>query len=84
MPGRGPLHINRDVARHRHASRRPGRVVATTVGSLFPGWSSSSSDADGNVVAAGEVGTVRMRSAAAMRGYVGRGHTDRREGHERR
>jgi len=45
--------------------------VATTVGRPVPGVSLAIVDGDGRYVAAGEVGRVRLRSAAVMRGYWG-------------
>ncbi len=51
----------------------PDDVVATTVGRAVQGVELEVVDEAGNPVAVGEVGTVRMRSAAGMRGYVGRG-----------
>lgn len=44
-------------------------VVATTVGRPVPGVELSLVDGTGRPVAAGEVGRVRLRSAAVMRGY---------------
>jgi acyl-CoA synthetase (AMP-forming)/AMP-acid ligase II len=46
-------------------------VVATTVGRPVGGVELSLVDGDGRRVAEGEVGTVRLRSAAVMRGYWG-------------
>jgi acyl-CoA synthetase (AMP-forming)/AMP-acid ligase II len=51
----------------------PDDVVATTVGRPVPGVELELTNEGGNAVPTGEVGSVRMRSAAAMRGYVGRG-----------
>ncbi|MFZ0665308.1 MAG: class I adenylate-forming enzyme family protein, partial [Acidimicrobiales bacterium] len=53
----------------------PDDVVATTVGRPVPGVELELVGADGSIVTSGEVGTVRMRSAAVMRGYVGSGST---------
>jgi acyl-CoA synthetase (AMP-forming)/AMP-acid ligase II len=53
----------------------PDDVVATTVGRPVPGVELELVDDTGSVVATGEVGTIRMRSAAGMRGYVGLGIT---------
>jgi acyl-CoA synthetase (AMP-forming)/AMP-acid ligase II len=47
--------------------------VATTVGRPVPGVELAIVDDDGTPVAAGEVGRVRLRSAAVMRGYWGQG-----------
>jgi acyl-CoA synthetase (AMP-forming)/AMP-acid ligase II len=47
------------------------RVVATTVGRPVPGVSIAVVDDRGEPVRTGEVGTVRLRSAAVMRGYWG-------------
>ncbi len=47
------------------------RVVATTVGRPVPGVSVAVVDDRGEPVGTGEVGTVRLRSAAVMRGYWG-------------
>ena len=52
-------------------------VVATSVGRPVPGVELSVVDDDGRPVAAGEVGRVRLRSAAVMRGYWG-GHRSAR------
>ena len=49
----------------------PDEVVATTVGRPVPGVQMAIADDDGRAVAAGEVGRVRLRSAAVMRGYWG-------------
>jgi acyl-CoA synthetase (AMP-forming)/AMP-acid ligase II len=49
----------------------PDEVVATTVGRPVPGVQLSIADDGGRVVPAGEVGRVRLRSAAVMRGYWG-------------
>ncbi len=46
-------------------------VVATTVGRPVPGVELEIVAADGAPVAPGEVGRVRLRSAAVLRGYVG-------------
>ncbi|HEY5025692.1 MAG TPA: AMP-binding protein [Acidimicrobiales bacterium] len=46
-------------------------VVATTVGRPVPGVELDVVDETGAAVPAGEVGRVRLRSAAVMRGYVG-------------
>ncbi len=46
-------------------------VVATSVGRPVPGVELSLVDDDGRPVTAGEVGRVRLRSAAVMRGYWG-------------
>ena len=51
----------------------PDEIVATTVGAPVSGVELELVGTDGQVVATGEVGTVRMRSEAAMRGYVGVG-----------
>ena len=51
----------------------PDEVVATTVGAPVAGVEVELVDGDGHVVPLGEVGTVRMRSAAQMRGYVSHG-----------
>jgi acyl-CoA synthetase (AMP-forming)/AMP-acid ligase II len=55
----------------------PDEVVATTVGRPVAGVELRLTDDDGEDVAAGTVGRVRLRSPAAMRGYwadaVGRG-----------
>lgn len=48
-------------------------VVCDTVGRPVPGVELSVVDGDGSLVAAGEVGRVRLRSGAAMRGYVATG-----------
>jgi acyl-CoA synthetase (AMP-forming)/AMP-acid ligase II len=53
---------------------RPGdadEVVALTVGRPVPGVEMLLVDGEGHAVAPGEVGRVRLRSAAVMRGYVG-------------
>ena len=47
--------------------------VATTVGRPVPGVELAIVDDEGRPVAAGSVGRVLLRSAAAMRGYWGRG-----------
>ncbi len=49
----------------------PDDVVATTVGRPVPGVELEVVDDDGQVVATGEVGRVRLRSGAVMRGYIG-------------
>ncbi len=49
----------------------PDEVVATTVGRPVPGVELEIVDDDGRAVAGGEVGRVRLRSGAVMRGYVG-------------
>ena len=49
----------------------PDEVVATTVGRPVPGVSLVVADEEGSPVAPGEVGRVRLRSAAVMRGYWG-------------
>ncbi len=49
----------------------PDTVVATTVGRPVPGVELSIVDDDGRPVPAGEVGRVRLRSAAVMNGYWG-------------
>jgi acyl-CoA synthetase (AMP-forming)/AMP-acid ligase II len=49
----------------------PDEVVATSVGRPVPGVELDVVDERGATVAGGEVGRVRLRSAAAMRGYVG-------------
>jgi acyl-CoA synthetase (AMP-forming)/AMP-acid ligase II len=46
-------------------------VVATTVGRPVPGVELEVVDDDGAPVTPGEVGRVRLRSAAGLRGYVG-------------
>ncbi|MGO9342510.1 MAG: class I adenylate-forming enzyme family protein [Acidimicrobiales bacterium] len=51
----------------------PDDIVATTVGRPVPGVELELVDDAGNAVPTGEVGKVRMRSAAGMRGYVGHG-----------
>lgn len=48
----------------------PDEVVATTVGRPVPGVELAIVDDDGGVVAPGEVGRVRLRSGATMRGYL--------------
>jgi acyl-CoA synthetase (AMP-forming)/AMP-acid ligase II len=53
----------------------PDEVVATTVGSPVAGVELQLVGLDRAEVPQGEVGTVRMRSVASMRGYVGRGTT---------
>ncbi len=49
----------------------PDEVVATTVGRPVPGVALTVVDDDGTVLPAGEVGRVRLRSDAVMRGYWG-------------
>ena len=49
----------------------PDEVVALTVGRPVPGVEMVLVDAAGAPVTLGEVGRVRLRSAAVMRGYVG-------------
>jgi acyl-CoA synthetase (AMP-forming)/AMP-acid ligase II len=49
----------------------PDDVVATTVGRPVPGVELEIVDDERRVVAAGDVGRVRLRSGAVMRGYVG-------------
>ncbi len=49
----------------------PDDVVATTVGRPVPGVELEVLREDGSPVAAGEVGRVRLRSPAVLRGYVG-------------
>jgi acyl-CoA synthetase (AMP-forming)/AMP-acid ligase II len=49
----------------------PDEVVATTVGRPVPGVALTVVDDAGAVLPAGEVGRVRLRSAAVMRGYWG-------------
>jgi acyl-CoA synthetase (AMP-forming)/AMP-acid ligase II len=49
----------------------PDEVVATTVGRPVSGVSLAVADDRGHPVATGAVGTVRLRSAAVMRGYWG-------------
>jgi acyl-CoA synthetase (AMP-forming)/AMP-acid ligase II len=49
----------------------PDDVVATTVGRPVPGVEMAVVDDRGQVTAAGEVGRVRLRSGAVMRGYLG-------------
>ncbi|HEX3980261.1 MAG TPA: class I adenylate-forming enzyme family protein [Acidimicrobiales bacterium] len=49
----------------------PDEVVATTVGRPVPGVQLSIADDGGRALPAGEVGRVRLRSAAVMRGYWG-------------
>lgn len=51
----------------------PDEVVATTVGRPVAGVELELVDTDGRLVPQGEVGTVRMRSGASMRGYVASG-----------
>jgi acyl-CoA synthetase (AMP-forming)/AMP-acid ligase II len=47
--------------------------VATTVGRPVPGVELAIVDDEGRTVPAGSIGRVRLRSAATMRGYWGRG-----------
>ena len=49
----------------------PDDVVATTVGRPVPGVDLTVVDDDGTPLPAGTIGRVRLRSAAAMVGYVG-------------
>ena len=49
----------------------PDEAVATTVGRPVPGVSLVVADDEGRSVPSGEVGRVRLRSAAVMRGYWG-------------
>jgi len=49
----------------------PDDVVATTVGRPVPGVELEVVDDGGQVVVTGEVGRVRLRSGAVMRGYIG-------------
>ena len=49
----------------------PDEAVATSVGRPVPGVALVVADDDGSPVPAGEVGRVRLRSAAVMRGYWG-------------
>jgi acyl-CoA synthetase (AMP-forming)/AMP-acid ligase II len=49
----------------------PDDVVATTVGRPVPGVELELVDEEGQIVATGDVGRVRLRSGAVMRGYVG-------------
>jgi acyl-CoA synthetase (AMP-forming)/AMP-acid ligase II len=49
----------------------PDEVVATTVGRPVPGVELTIADDDGRAVPSGDVGRVRLRSAAVMRGYWG-------------
>ena len=49
----------------------PAEAVALTVGRPVPGVAMELVDEAGTPVADGEVGRVRLRSAAVMRGYVG-------------
>jgi len=51
----------------------PDEVVATTVGRPVPGVELVVTDEAGGVLAAGDVGRVRIRSGAVMRGYWGPG-----------
>ena len=62
----------------------PDDVVATTVGRPVTGVELEVVDEDGNAVPAGEVGTVRMRSAAGHARLRRPRHPDRREGHATR
>lgn len=49
----------------------PAEAVATSVGRPVPGVELEIADDDGRVLACGEVGRVRLRSGAVMRGYWG-------------
>jgi acyl-CoA synthetase (AMP-forming)/AMP-acid ligase II len=49
----------------------PDDVVATTVGRPVPGVELALASETGDPVATGEVGRVRLRSGAVMRGYIG-------------
>jgi acyl-CoA synthetase (AMP-forming)/AMP-acid ligase II len=49
----------------------PDEVVASTVGRPVPGVSMMVADDDGRPLPVGQVGTVRLRSDAVMRGYWG-------------
>jgi acyl-CoA synthetase (AMP-forming)/AMP-acid ligase II len=49
----------------------PDEVVATTVGRPVPGVELELVGDEGRLAATGEVGRVRLRSGAVMRGYVG-------------
>jgi acyl-CoA synthetase (AMP-forming)/AMP-acid ligase II len=49
----------------------PDELVATTVGRPVPGVEMELVGEDGVVAAAGEIGRVRLRSGAVMRGYFG-------------
>jgi acyl-CoA synthetase (AMP-forming)/AMP-acid ligase II len=49
----------------------PDQVVAATVGRPVPGVSLEVADGQGRPVGRGEVGTVRLKSSAVMRGYWG-------------
>jgi acyl-CoA synthetase (AMP-forming)/AMP-acid ligase II len=49
----------------------PDEAVATTVGRPVPGVELAVADDGGALVSVGEVGRVRLRSAAVMRGYWG-------------
>jgi acyl-CoA synthetase (AMP-forming)/AMP-acid ligase II len=49
----------------------PDDVVATTVGRPVPGVELEVVDEEGDVVGTGDVGRVRLRSGAVMRGYIG-------------
>lgn len=51
----------------------PLDTVCDTVGRPVPGVELSLVDEDGSPVPEGEVGRVRLRSAAGMRGYIGEG-----------
>ncbi|HEX3334343.1 MAG TPA: AMP-binding protein, partial [Acidimicrobiales bacterium] len=55
------------------ALHSPDEVVATTVGRPVPGVELAVVDDEGRAVAPGSVGRVKLRSAAVMRGYWGRG-----------
>ena len=57
----------------------PDEVVSTTVGRPVPGVELSVVDEGGSDVAPGDVGRVRLRSAAVMRGYVATGSALDRE-----
>ena len=50
----------------------PDDVVATTVDGRCPGVELALVDETAGPVASGDVGRVRLRSGAVMRGYVGR------------
>jgi len=49
----------------------PDEVVATTVGRPVPGVELAVVGTDGRALPPGEIGRVRLRSGAVMRGYVG-------------
>ncbi len=49
----------------------PDDVVATTVGRPVPGVELELVDEEGRALSTGDVGRVRLRSGAVMRGYVG-------------